>query len=70
MQLENHSLNLSFSLGSTVFRLQRIVLESVVRPSLSTAMETDVLNFTMFSPAAAPSFPTALSIRQGPAPFT
>ena len=32
MQLENHSLNLSFSLGSTVFRLQRIVLESVVRP--------------------------------------
>ena len=32
MQLENHTLNLSFSIGNISFRLQRIVLESVLRP--------------------------------------
>ena len=32
MQLENHPLNLSFSLGYTAFRLQRMVLESLTHP--------------------------------------
>ncbi len=32
MKLEDHTLNLSFSIGNVGFRLQRIVLESVERP--------------------------------------
>ena len=34
MQLENHPLNLSFSLSYTAFRLQRMVLDFLTHPVL------------------------------------